>query len=83
MPCVYLPSLFYFRFTGTALFALIRDVIEADFYCKYCFDVYQAPVSLACGHSVCRPCARNAFDYEVLKTLRQPSALDAGQPDEV
>ena len=57
------------------------DVEDADFYCKYCCDVFQVPVFLACGHSVCSACARNMFDYEVLKSLRLPSSLDQGLAD--
>ena len=56
---------------------------ESENHCRFCFDVYQVPVFLACGHSVCTGCARNMLDYEILKVwhfamccvhLRQHSA---------
>ena len=40
---------------------------ESENHCRFCFDVYQVPVFLACGHSVCAGCARNMLDYEILK----------------
>jgi hypothetical protein len=50
---------------------------ESENHCRFCFDVYQVPVFLACGHSVCAGCARNMLDYEILKALRAPAPIAA------
>ena len=33
-----------------------------DLHCSVCTEVYQEPVTLACGHTFCRACAVQHFD---------------------
>lgn len=41
---------------------VIDPETEGDDQCSVCLGNFRRPVELSCGHSLCRPCARDLFD---------------------